>query len=365
MRDAIWQTQWLGNSLAAWLAAAVGVAVAYGLIRLLVQLAATRLLAIAEHRPGRYTAVAAAVVQATRHGLLLLLALAVAASFLQLPARVDALLPRLIALLVGLQVAFWLSRLVSAALDPVAQPGAGARAHNAVIFGLLSWMGQLVVWVVLLLAILSNAGVNVNTFVASLGVGGIAVALAAQNVLGDLFASVSIGLDKPFVVGDYIAFDGNSGTVQRVGIKSTRIAALSGEEIAVSNTQLLGQRIHNYARMRERRIAFGFRVATDTPRDKVERIVSGVRELLSNDARVRLDRGHMTGFGEWSLDFEFVYYMLDPGFAVYRDTQQDINLGIMALLEELQVPLAIPARVVREAAAPAPGARPATPQASA
>lgn len=352
MNDGFFQTQWLGNSVLAWLLAVVGVVVGYGLLCALVGVAGRRLGALAERRPGPFSRAAAAVARATHNSLLFLLVLAIAASFLTLPLRLQAWLPRIIALLVGLQLAFWLSRLVATVLRQIGQRE--GQPQNSVIFGVLSWLAQLVVWIILLLAVLSNAGVNVTAFVASLGVGGIAIALAAQNVLGDLFASVSIGLDKPFVVGEYIAFGGADGTVKDVGIKSTRITALSGEEIAISNTQLLSHRIHNYSRMGERRIAFGFRVASNTPRAKVQRIVDGVRAVMSGDERVRFDRGHMTGFGEWSLDFEFVYYMRTPDFAAYRDTQQDFNLAIMALLEELQVPLAVPARAVREV--------PATPQ---
>lgn len=351
MSDQFLQIQWLDNSVLAWLLALAGVLVGYALVRVLVGATGKRLARLAERKPSLLTRAVAAVVQATRNSLLFLLALAVAASFLVLPPRLQAGLPGIITLLVGLQVAFWLSRLVATVLRQIGQRE--TQPQNAVIFGVLSWLAQLAVWTILLLVILSNAGVNVTAFVASLGVGGIAIALAAQNVLGDLFASVSIGLDKPFVVGEYIAFGGAEGTVQQVGIKSTRITALSGEEIAIANTQLLNQRIHNYSRMHERRVVFGFRVASNTSRDKVQRIVEGARRIIDGDARVRFDRGHMTGFGEWSLDFEFVYYMLDPGFVLYRDTQQDFNFAIMALLEELQVPLAVPARAVREVATPA------------
>ena len=205
---------------------------------------------------------------------------------------------------------------------------------------------QLVVWVVLLLAVLSNAGVNVNTFIASLGIGGVAVALAAQSVLGDLLASISIGLDKPFEVGEFIAFDDVSGTVSHVGIKSTRIASLSGEELAISNAQLLGKLVHNYARMKERRVVYPLSIAIDTPREKAERVALEVREIISSVSQVRFDRGHLTGFGDAALNYEFIYHVLSPEFALHRDVQQHITLAILALIEREGVRLITPTQVL-------------------
>lgn len=348
MNAPIWQTEWFGNSLSTWFFTLLGLVLAYAVVLLLVRGVGARLRTMAQHRPGPLTHGIAAVASATRQSLLFLLVLAIAANFLHLPARLALWLPRIIALLAGIQIALWLSRVVAVAVLQFGQRH--GQPQNAVIFGLLSWVGQAAVWTLLLLAALSNAGVNVTTFVASLGVGGIAIALAAQNVLGDLFASISIGLDKPFVVGEAIAFGDSSGTVTHVGIKSTRLVALSGEEIAISNTQLLNQRIRNYSRMHERLVILRFRIDNQTPRDKVERIVSGVRELMQADQRVRFDRGHFTGFGDWSLDFEFAFFMLSADYGKYMSTQQDFNLGIMQLLEQLQVPLAAPTRVIRDAA---------------
>lgn len=352
MQQWLFDTQWLGNPAIDWVLVALGALVGYLLGYFGLALLGVRLTALARRRPGRALAIAAAIVKATRGWVILLLAIALALRFLDFPDSVHARLAQLTYWLAGLQTAFWLTRLIESTL---AQAGKhDDPVQNQVLFGILSWTGQLVVWVVLLLAVLANVGVNVNAFVASLGVGGVAVALAAQNVLGDLFASISIGLDKPFEVGEFIAFGDDLGTVERVGIKSTRIQSLSGEELSVSNALLLKERVHNYSRMRERRIAFGFRVAADTPRASAERIVLTLRRDIGAMDRVRLDRGHMTGFGEYSLDFEFVYHVLDPSFALYRDIQQKIDFHVMDLLEQMDVKLALPARVVHEAAPPPP-----------
>jgi small-conductance mechanosensitive channel len=212
------------------------------------------------------------------------------------------------------------------------------------MLGVLTWVVQFVIWVTLVLALLAEGGVQISAFVASLGVGGVAVALALQNVLGDLFASISIGLDKPFEVGEFIAFGTDLGTVTKVGVKTTRIASLSGEELAISNSNLLKNLIHNYTRMQERRVVFGFRVPYGTSRHDLQAIVDGARAAITNQEQTRLDRGHFRAFGDSGFEFEFVYYVLDPGYTLYCDIQQRINFDIMAVLEGLGVDFAVPAR---------------------
>jgi small-conductance mechanosensitive channel len=219
------------------------------------------------------------------------------------------------------------------------------------------------VWAVLLLFFLSNVGVNVNAFVASLGIGGVAVALALQNILGDLFASAAIGLDKPFEVGQVIAFGQELGTVLHVGVKTTRVRSLSGEELAISNTDLLKQVIHNHSRRSERRIVFGFKVPYGTPRAQVEEIPRRVRSFFEQEEKVRFDRGHFSNFGEHGPEFEFVYIVLDPDYTLYMDIQQRINLRIMELLDELGAEIAIPVRQIRVVSAPGAGTGSANPPA--
>src|SRR5687767_11472009 len=152
---------------------------------------------------------------------------------------------------------------------------------------LLSWSLRTVLWAVVLLAMLSNMGVNITAFVASLGVGGIAVALAVQNILGDLFASLSIAVDKPFEVGDFIVVGGVSGTVEHVGVKSTRIRALSGEQVVISNTDLLKQTVSNYKRLTQRRIVFKFGVTYDTTPEQAEAIPGLVKRIIEAQSKVR------------------------------------------------------------------------------
>ncbi|MCZ2104874.1 MAG: mechanosensitive ion channel family protein [Comamonadaceae bacterium] len=343
------ESHWLGETALAWAVAAAAALAAYALVHGVALVLGRRLARRAQEHPESPVRIAAAVVRATRGWVLLPLALAVAARSLQLPDGVQTGLSRVIYVLVGLQLALWLSRLFVSTLEHLAERQGGPR--NPVMLGIVKWSVQLIVWVVLLLAVLSNAGVNVNAFLASLGIGGVAVALAAQSVLGDLLASISIGLDKPFEVGETIEFDGVSGTVSHVGIKSTRLRSVSGEEIAISNAQILGKRVHNYSRMQERRVVYQFGIAIDTPREQAERLVREVRDLIAATEGVRFDRGHLIGFGDTSLDYEFVYYVLSPQFAAHRDVQQHVTLAILALIERLQMSLITHTHVLREAAA--------------
>lgn len=344
MTSSFLQEQWLGDPVSAWAMAVGGAIVGYLVVHTLVRVLARRVTRIADRISNASLDVFVAVITATRDWIILLLALAVAGRFLTLPPAVAGHLNHAIELLLSIQVAFWLTRLISVVLAQRAKADGGQG--NGVIFGVLGWIGRTFVWVLLLLMVLGSFGVNVNAFIASLGVGGIAVALAAQNILGDLFASVAIGLDRPFVVGDVIAFGDNSGTVQHVGIKSTRIRSTSGEELAIANTKLLQQLTRNYSRMEERRVAFSFSVAINTSRATAEQIVTRVRDVISATPGVRLGRGHMVGFGSYSLDFEFVYFVLDRSFETYRDIQQQINFSIMDVLQSLGAKLAVPVQVL-------------------
>jgi small-conductance mechanosensitive channel len=360
MEHWLYHTTWFGNSTFAWLVAAGGALLGYIVAHTAAAIIAAHLRKLAARTHRRGLAIAADVAQATRGWLLFLIAIAIALDFLQFGATttegsaarhwtIADGLHLLTYALIGIQVAFWVSALVVSWLRRSANRDGGEPA-NPVMLGVLTWVVQFVIWVTLVLALLAEGGVQISAFVASLGVGGVAVALALQNVLGDLFASISIGLDKPFEVGEFIAFGTDLGTVTKVGVKTTRIASLSGEELAISNSNLLKNLIHNYTRMQERRVVFGFRVPYGTSRHDLQAIVDGARAAITNQEQTRLDRGHFRAFGDSGFEFEFVYYVLDPGYTLYCDIQQRINFDIMAVLEGLGVDFAVPARRLHGAA---------------
>lgn len=234
---------------------------------------------------------------------------------------------------------FWLTRRFS--LGDVAD--AGARAMT---LALLSFLGRVVLWTLVGLLILDNLGLNVTALVASLGIGGIAVALAVQNILGDLFASLSIAIDKPFVIGDFIIVDEHMGSIEHVGLKTTRIRRLSGEQIIISNNDLLKSRIRNYKRMQERRAVFTVSVTYDTPAQQLESIPLLMRQAIEAQAHTRIDRAHFKSLGSFSLDFEAVYYVLQADFNLYMDIQQAINLQLVRAFSEQGIQFAYPTQTL-------------------
>jgi small-conductance mechanosensitive channel len=257
---------------------------------------------------------------------LLALAILIGVKFLDMPLAWRAGISQLWFVAVVLQVALWLNGAISFGLARYMDRHADL---NTVAMSIVGFTARAVLWVVAILAILDNLGVNITAFIASLGIGGVAVALAAQVVLSDLFASVSIGLDKPFEPGDFIVVGGIAGSIEHVGLKTTRIRSLGGEQIVCSNTELLKQTIQNYKRMQLRRIAFRFSVAYGAGAQEAEEIAHAVKVLIQKEDGTRFDRAHLLQFTERGLEYEVVYYVLSADYNRYMDLQQAINLGIM------------------------------------
>jgi small-conductance mechanosensitive channel len=232
----------------------------------------------------------------------------------------------------------------------------GATATTVTALG---YLARMVFWLVILLLALDNFGVDVTTLVTGLGITGIAVALAVQNILGDLLGALSIVVDKPFVVGDTINVDTFTGTVEHIGLKTTRVRSLSGEQIIFSNADLLKARIRNYKRLVERRVVFVTAVRYDTPREKLTRIPAMLKELVLAHQPVRFDRSHFRGFAESALEFETVYFVLTDDYLRYMDIQQAINLEILRRFEQEEIEFAFPTRTIVykvEGPVPPPGA---------
>lgn len=207
-------------------------------------------------------------------------------------------------------------------------------------------MIQIAVWLVGILFVVNNLGYNITTLIAGLGIGGIAIALAAQTILGDLFSYIVIFFDKPFELGDFIIVNDDKGTVEYIGIKTTRIRTLNGEQLVCSNTDLTNSRVHNYKRMEERRIDFKFGVVYDTPAEKLKRIPGQVKDIIEDMDGTRFDRAHFQSFGDFSLDFEVVYYVLSSDYNNYMDIQQEINFRLFECFEDEQVEFAFPTQTL-------------------
>ncbi len=295
--------------------------------------------------------VLAEIFQRTKRIVLFLLALLLASLWLELPAQAMALIESVAFAAVVVQIGLWGHYLVYAGLkeyvgrkveDPLTSSGVTV----------MTLFGRFVLWSAVLLVIMENIGVNVTTLIAGLGVGGIAIGLATQNILSDLFASLSILLDKPFEVGNFIIVGDQLGTVEKIGLKTTRLRSLGGELLVFGNSDLLSSRIRNYANFWERRVVFSFGVLYDTPSEKLKKIPETVRQIIENVEQTRFDRAHFKEFGDFSLNFEVVYYVLSPDYAVYMDIQEKINLGIFEAFETEGIGFAFPTRTIHIASEP-------------
>ncbi|MCF2970728.1 mechanosensitive ion channel family protein [Synechococcus sp. Nb3U1] len=211
---------------------------------------------------------------------------------------------------------------------------------------LLSPMIRVVFSLIGVLFLLDNLGFDVAALVASLGIGGIAIALAAQGVLQDLFSYFSILMDRPFEIGDFVILGDFMGSVEYIGIKTTRLRSLSGEQIIIANTDMTGSRIRNYKRMQRRRVVFGFSVAYKTPSEKLQEIPQLVKQIIDAEANAQFDRAHFAAYGDFSLNYEVVYYVLSPDFNLYMDVQERINLALKQAFQERGIEFAYPTQLL-------------------
>lgn len=336
-----------GVSIVNILLAAAAALLSYLLMHLVVRFASKRLRALASRTANGADDLLVEVLAGTSRWLLVLTAILVGVSLLELGPRWSERVGHLWFIALAVQLGLWFTRGVGLAVHRYQQrhhPESDGRLSASA--GLLSWFLRTVGWAVILLAVLSNLGVDITAFVASLGVGGIAIALAVQNILGDLFASLAIAVDKPFEVGDYIATGSGQGTVEYVGLKTTHIRSLSGEQIVIGNTDLLKQPVRNYKRMDERRISFRFGITYDTPADRVEAVPGLVREAIESDAGLRFSRAHLAALGESSLDFEVVYFVRSGSYDAYMDAQQRLNLYLLRTFSERGIEFAFPTRTL-------------------
>ncbi|MDE2368050.1 MAG: mechanosensitive ion channel family protein [Burkholderiales bacterium] len=245
-----------------------------------------------------------------------------------------------------LQLGLWASRFLDHWIKASRERAMQIDPETATGLAATSFIVRIALWSLVLLVLLDNLGFNVTTLLAGLGVGGIAVGLALQNILRDLFSSLSIVFDKPFRIGHFIAIDDFSGTVENIGLKTTRIRSLGGELLVFSNTDLTNARLRNYRTMKERRIAFTFNVTYDTTPAQLEALPGMVRAIVEGLPQTRFDRAHFKRIGEWALQFEVVYWMLTPEYASYMDTQQRLNIALLRACAEAGITFALPARSI-------------------
>ena len=336
----LWHIEFLGNDLGAWTLAIVTFLVTFTVLPIIKGYISTRRRRWTGHEPQQvHVAIdlTALLVERTSRVFLWGVALYLGSLHLSLPPRIEHALTVAGVVVFWMQAGLWAVAAVRHALDLRRKRSAGLDALLTSSIDVITFAAGLVIWAMALLLALDNLGVQIKPLLAGLGISGIAVALAVQTVLADLLASMSIALDKPFGIGDFLSVGDYQGTVEHIGVKSTRLRALSGEQIIMSNGDILKARVRNYGRMRERRAVFQFGVAYDTSLEALAAIPPAVRQIIEAIPNMRFDRCHFLTYGDTALQFEVVYFVISADFNAYADAQQAINLAILERLRALKV----------------------------
>jgi small-conductance mechanosensitive channel len=334
------QQNFLGNTVLDW-GIAVGAALLAGVLLIAARRQGLRWLAVRKTGLQRHVGWALAVFEGTQAWLLIAVAMFIGVQFVAIPAKADRFVEHLTMIAVIAQAALWASLAIRHWLARQVAAKQETDAAAATTVSVLGFFAQLALWSLVVLLALENLGFNVTTLLAGLGIGGVAMALAAQGILSDIFASVTIALDKPFAIGDFITIDDVMGTVEHVGLKTTRLRSLSGEQIVLANTDLLKSRVRNFKRLSERRVEFTLVVAQDTPASKLALIPALIREAIEAQPKTRFERAHFKKYSDTALIFESAFYFGDPDYNRYMDVQQAINLAIHRGLQHEGI---IPAR---------------------
>ena len=262
-----------------------------------------------------------------------------AMSYLTMPPIVTKFIDKAIIIFVSVFVIFFITDSVRILCSIPRKSGLKIPAGMISIF-------QAIVWIMGILFIFANLGYNVSTFITGLGIGGVAVALASQAILGDLFNYFVILFDKPFQKGDTIQVDTMQGTVEYVGVKSTRIRSVTGEQLLISNTDLTKSRLQNFKNMLKRRNLTVIGVEYATAPDKLKQLPNLIKKAVESVEGTEFSRVHFSEFGASSLNFELAYFVLSSDYSVYIDTVQKVNYAIFDALNEEGVSFAFPSQTI-------------------
>ena len=342
---------WFGVTVQRWLLGTVTLAAVYIGLSFAQRLVVRRLQRIAARTETHWDDLATEVVRRTRSYFLFALAVWAATRLVPAPFMVARVLRAAAVIIVLLQAGVWGNGIIGFSAEHYIRKKAAGDSGTRTTILAVGYAGRFVLWGLLVVTALQNFGINVTGLLTGLGIGGISIALAVQNLLGDLFAALAIVLDKPFVVGDSIQVDNLSGTIEHVGLKTTRIRSVNGEQIVVSNAELLKSRIRNHQRMHERRVLFNVDVTFDTPPATLERIPAIVRDVVGQHTLARFDRCHLLGWTDSALRFEVVFHVLDPHHAMYADIHHAVNIELLRRLAAERIQLAFPTRMVHMAGA--------------
>ncbi len=341
--------QYLGNSVLQWLAALIlFCVVGLGFI-VLKRLFIMRLRKWAEKTETTWDDFAISLLVRTKTTFIVFVAIWIASTVLTLTPRAARISKSIVIVVLLIQAGIWGREIIKYFLHRALRMRQSQGEPNPSLettLGAVEFILRLGFYALIFLLILDNLGFNISALITGLGIGGIAVALAVQNVLGDLFASLSIVLDKPFVLGDVIQVGPDVGTVEKIGLKTTRISSLSGEQLIFSNAEILKSVVRNYKRMGQRRVVFSFGVTYSIPYEKLSQISTMVEKIIKAQPETKFDRTHFKKFGDSSLDFEVVYFVLNADYAVYVRTEEKINLELFKAFEQEGIEFAFPTRTM-------------------
>ncbi len=331
-----------GNTLAEW-AIAIGVfLVIFVALQLARVLLVKRLHALAKKSAFKFDDVLSGFFNSLKTPVFILVALFVAIRGVEIPESLQLILEVAWVVVIVAQVVRLLEEITVMLLERQFH----SKHSNAPLPAVFRIAIRILLWSVGLLLILSNIGVDITSLVAGLGIGGLAVSLALQNILTDMFSSFSIAVDRPFEVGDFIIVGDHKGTVKHIGLKTTRITALEGEEVVISNTELTTARVQNYKKMQKRRIEFTFGCSYDAKPSQMKQIAKDVAALIDAHELAEIDRVNFKEFGNSELVFEAVYYLLTNAYNKYMETQEDINVQIMEYFEQNGLEMAFPTQTL-------------------
>lgn len=336
----------LGNTPYAYLVALIAFGAALALLYIIKNIGIARLKALAEKTETDLDDLVISLVEKLRWFEYQLVALYVATRYLQRTPVFDTALKVLLLLVFTYRGITIVQDLLSYWINKIAAQRQLSGAARASVVNSTQIIMRALVWVAAVLFILDNLGVNISAVLTGLGIGGVAVALAAQAILGDLFNFFVILLDKPFNIGDFIVSDAVSGTIEHIGLKSTRIRSISGEMVVVSNSNLLGSRIRNYKDLTKRRVVFKTGVTYETKPELLRRIPSLIQAAVKSVAKSEFDRCNLYNCGDFSLDFETVYYLNEPDYAAYMAAHEKVLLAVIEAFAAAGAEMAYPTQTV-------------------
>lgn len=343
-----------GNPIEAWLIALAIAATVYLLQLLLLRVALVRLHAVAQHTATQVDNLVMDVLSKTRWWFMACVSIYAGSLYVILPADVSVLMRNILVIVVTLQVAVWGHHLITEWLTTYFRRKYAGDKTVQTMTGAVVFLGRMLFYTALLLMALQNMGVRIDTLLAGLGIGGVAVALSVQNILGDLFASLSIVFDQPFLVGDFIILDnGMMGTVEHVGLKTTRLTSLNGEELVIANNDLLKTRIRNYRKMKDRLVNFKVSVPFQTPHEKLKALPDLFREVIEAHPRARFEWARLASLGPYAFEFDVAYYVTNYEWYSFMEIREEIYLEIIRRLTDAGVELAYPTQTLF-AAKPSP-----------